>query len=169
MHINLQLCQQWVLQVKWAIGSMCPIGRLGRCPHCRGLCNGDNILRNGWKLFLPKCQSGWASSLLAVPALFLDVSSLLERKKTTTKHFSIVDEDHGKPSDRLTIPEPKPNTPWALSNSPGYFPHLKEMSSQMSPFKFSYMGISVTATITAWQYTARDWNMGGICDKFCWR
>lgn len=54
------------------------IGRLGWRTHCRGLRNGHSILRNGWKLFLPKCQSGWASSLLAVPALFLDVSSLLE-------------------------------------------------------------------------------------------
>lgn len=78
--MNLQLCQQWVLQVKWAIGSMCAIGRLGRCAHCSGLCNGHNIFRNGWKLFLPKWHSGWASSLLAMPALFLNVSFLPKEK-----------------------------------------------------------------------------------------
>lgn len=60
---------------------MCAIGRLGWSAHCCGLRNGGSILRNGRKLFLPKCQPGWARSLLPVPALFLDVGSLLETQQ----------------------------------------------------------------------------------------
>lgn len=132
---------------------MCAVSRLGWRTHCRGLCDGDSIFRNGWKLFLPKCQSGWASSLLAVPALFLDVSSLLEIQHS----FQVVME-HGKLSYRLTIPEPKPNRrrlpPCAVSNLSGYASHVEAMSSQMNTFKHNYMCISVTDTITARQCTA---------------